>query len=121
MTVGDVALVMLVLLCAGVLFVVLPGRVLSRGSEVEVLADEKLVGTFPLEGDMRLNVSGPLGVTVVTIRNGRARIESSPCPRGICMHAGDIGAEGGVLACVPNRVIVRVVGGRSNGLDAVTR
>jgi hypothetical protein len=37
------------------------------------------------------------------------------------MHMGDFGSEGGLLACVPNKVVVKVGKERSDGLDAVTK
>jgi hypothetical protein len=120
-TVGDGVLLLLVAALAGTLFVVIPDRVLSRGTEVEVRTDDTFFGSFPLGKEMRVDVPGPLGTTVVRIRGGRASIESSPCPHGVCVHMGEIGAEGGVLVCVPNRVVVRVTGQRSDGLDAVSR
>lgn len=121
MTVGDGVLLLFVAVLAGVLFVVVPGRVVSRGTEVEVRVDEEILGTFPLGNETRLDVPGPLGTTVVRIRQGRASIESSPCRHGVCVHMGEIGPEGGVLVCVPNRVVIRVTGPRSDGLDAVSR
>jgi hypothetical protein len=121
MTAGDAVVLGLVVFSALVLLVVLPGRVLSGGTLVEIRSADGLVGQFALNGDRTVEVPGPLGTTVVQIRGGRARIASSPCPKGICRHMTDIGSEGGMVACVPNQVVVRVSGEREDGLDGVTR
>jgi hypothetical protein len=69
-----------------------------------------------------VSVSGPLGDTVVEIRDGRARIARSPCPGQDCVRAGWIHGAGAASACLPNRVSVRIEGGskRNSGeADAV--
>jgi hypothetical protein len=121
MTAGDAVVLGLVVFAALVLLVVLPGRVMSGGTLVEIRSADGLVGRFALNGDRTVEVPGPFGITVVQITGGRARIVSSPCPKGICRHMTDIGSEGGMVACVPNQVVVRVSGEREDGLDGVSR
>ena len=70
---------------------------------------------YPLTVDRDLSVSGPLGDTLVEIRDKAVRIVDSPCPNKTCIAAGAIGARGQWIACLPNRVFVRIEGGSSNG------
>jgi hypothetical protein len=63
---------------------------------------------FPLSTGERLAVSGPLGETVVEIRDGKARIVSSPCTNQTCVAAGTIHRPGQWAACLPNRVMVSI-------------
>ena len=121
MTAGDAAILGMVVTAALVLFAVLPGMVLSGGNVVEIRSGDRLVGRFTLDQERVVEVPGPLGTTVVRIKSGRARIVSSPCPKGICTHMDDIGREGGMIACVPNQVVVQVSGNREDQLDGVTR
>ena len=59
---------------------------------------------------------GPLGITEIEIKDGEARIISSPCPNGTCMRS----AWTGMLCCLPNRILV-TSGGRTGGdVDAVS-
>ncbi len=121
MTVADKVLAVSLVVLSAVLFVLIPRWVLSHATEVEIHADDKLAGRYSLSQDQVVDVPGPLGVTKVEIKNGRVRIVSSPCPHGTCKHMGDFGSEGGLLACVPNKVVVKVGTERSDGLDAVTK
>ncbi len=121
MTAGDAAILGIVITGALVLFFVLPTQVLSSGTMVEIRSSDRLVGRFALDRDRVVEVPGPLGTTVVKITKGRARIVSSPCPKHICTHTKDIGREGGLIACVPNEVVVHVSNEREEGLDGVTR
>jgi hypothetical protein len=120
-TLADWALVVTILTLAASLFFMIPHWVRSGGTEVEVYASNKIVGRYPLHQDRTIEVPGPLGKTIVLIRDGKARIISSPCPNKICMHMGEFGTEGGTLVCVPNKVVVRVGIERAKGLDAVSR
>ena len=121
MTIADMVLIASVAVTAGVLFFLIPNWVLSGGTEVEIRAGDLIVGTYPLGHDRTIDVQGPLGITVVKIKKGRASIVSSPCPHKVCVNMGDCGKEGGVIVCVPNEVVVRIGSGRTDGLDAVSR
>ncbi len=72
-------------------------------------------------GAGRIGVPGPLGVTVVEVGRASVRIAASPCPRQICVRTGPVRRPGGVSACLPNRVAVRVLGESREGVDAVGR
>ncbi|HKJ85474.1 MAG TPA: NusG domain II-containing protein [Spirochaetia bacterium] len=92
----------------------------AQASEVSIENDE---GTFlyPLDQDRLVQVSGPLGETVVEIEDGRVHVHESPCRDKICIAAGWLDATGQWTACLPNRVFVRVEGGQSeDGVDAQT-
>jgi hypothetical protein len=117
----DRILLCLVVLSAAGLFLFLPRYVLSGATEIEIQSGDRLVGTYPLHEDRTIEVHGRLGVTVVRIQGGRAHIESSCCRNGICTRLGEIGSEGGALACVPNEVVVQSPKARADGLDAVAR
>jgi hypothetical protein len=65
---------------------------------------------YPPDAHERILVSGPLGDTVVEIRDGAARILSSPCSNQTCVAAGSIARRGQWVACLPNGALVRVEG-----------
>jgi hypothetical protein len=77
--------------------------------------------TVPLDRDAEIEVPGPLGTTVVRIESGAVRVVSSPCREQICVGMGEARKPGAVIVCVPNEVVVRVLGGRDDGHDALTR
>ena len=63
-----------------------------------------------LSEPQRVKIKGPLGESIIEIRDGSARMLDSPCPLKICMHQGEIRAPGGTIICVPNRVMIRITG-----------
>ena len=74
---------------------------------------------YPLSVDRTVEVAGPLGETVVEIRGKAVHITDSPCRNKTCIAAGFVSKPGQWIACLPNRVFVRVEGGATNaGVDA---
>jgi len=82
----------------------------QRGARVVAEQDGHVIFTAPLDEPRQVRLQGPLGVTVLVIAKGEARILSSPCPDKICVRSGAIHAVGELLACVPNRIVVRIEG-----------
>lgn len=75
----------------------------------------------PIAEDSVYEVDGALGTVVVTVEDGAVSVTESDCPDHTCIRTGPVRAPGSVIACVPNRVIVRVGGDRTDGLDARVR
>ena len=75
---------------------------------------------YPLSQNRKIEVAGPLGSTTVLIEGGKAAIVDSPCPNKTCILAGAISRSGQWVACLPNKIFVRLVGSEGKGLDAAT-
>jgi hypothetical protein len=108
------------ILCAAVIAVT--AALVYSGSRAEPQVSISGKGgewVYPLKTDRRVEVQGPLGITVVQIRDGSVRIVDSPCPNKTCIAAGAISRPNQWIACLPNAVFVRVTGaaGRSE-IDA---
>jgi hypothetical protein len=75
---------------------------------------------YPLGQDRVVKVPGPIGETVVDIRDGRAFVEDSPCRDKLCVHMGSISKPGQWVACLPNKVMVSIGDGGVKALDDVS-
>lgn len=74
---------------------------------------------YPIDTDRKLAVAGPLGITTVVISGKTVRVVDSPCKNKVCIAMGAISAPGQWVACLPNKVFVRVEGTRAErGVDA---
>ena len=76
---------------------------------------------YPLDAQTTVQVSGPLGDTVVSIRDGSVRVLSSPCPEQICVKSGRISRPGQWIACLPNRVFISIRGRPKEQPDAISQ
>lgn len=75
----------------------------------------------PLEKEAEYEIPGPLGNTRVHIHDGHAAIIDSPCRNKLCILAGAIAQPNQWVACLPNKVFVRIVGSgvqENGGVDA---
>ena len=117
-TTADKILVAALLILNGWLFANW-GTGFSKGDWVVVTVNEKETIRLSLNADQTTHVKGPLGLTEVEIKKGQARIVRSPCKNKICIKSGYIRYADRVTACIPNRVVVRIVGKNHRGLDAV--
>jgi hypothetical protein len=83
----------------------------------------KVVFTAPLDPAGQVELSGPLGKTLLQIADGQARILASPCPNKFCIGMGKVSRSGELLACVPNRLLVRIEGpdGDDRAYDLLSR
>ena len=91
----------------------------ARGDWVVIEVDQQEVARLPLAEARVFHVQGKLGVTEVEIGQGKARIVKSPCKNKICIKSGYIRYADRLAACLPNRVVVRVVGETHRGVDSV--
>lgn len=89
-----------------------------RGDTVIIQVDGKIFSRFSLSENRTVKVPGPLGISIVEIKNDKVRMFSSPCPDKLCVREGYISKPGQMIVCVPNRVILKIEG-RAN-LDALT-
>jgi hypothetical protein len=80
----------------------------AAGSGIIALKAQGGEWVFPIDADEIMLVSGPLGDTVIEIREGGARIVSSPCMNHTCVAAGFVHSPGQWAACLPNRVMVYI-------------
>jgi hypothetical protein len=90
--------------------------------DVQIRGDNSQSWVYPLSADETVRVNGPLGITVVQIKGGEARVLSSPCPKQICVLEGPIRRPGATAACLPNHVLVAIKSSHSKnkeGADAL--
>lgn len=82
----------------------------GAGEEVRIVGADGKEILASLRGNRELRIAGPLGTSVIEIRDGRVRFVSSPCHGQLCVHAGWLHFGGEFTACLPNRISLAVVG-----------
>jgi len=86
-------------------------QILIRGQDGE--------WTYPFKADETIIVCGPLGETIIRVKENRAWIESSPCSNQTCVAAGSVTRQGQWAACLPNNVLLLVNGARDDDVDVI--
>lgn len=90
-------------------------------AQIQVETPEGLF-LYPLDKNAEYSFQGPLGQTHLDVQDGQAFIHDSPCTNQLCVHMGSIRHSGQWVACLPNRIFVRIIGGqdRGDGVDIQT-
>ena len=93
----------------------------SSGDMVEVSVDGQVVATFPLSEDLEYTITGVGGgENYLVIKDGEAFLTDATCPDKLCVHMGHISQVGQSIICLPNKVVVTIVGDKKDeGYDAV--
>lgn len=103
----DILLAGLILLLAGAVWAVLqfvPGQ---KGSMLKITVDGQIYGMYPLDEDRTIEIGG---TNTCVIADGAVSMTEADCPDLICVHTKEIDAKGGAIVCMPNRVVLDIVG-----------
>lgn len=90
----------------------------SPGDSLIVRAQGKVTNQLSLRRTHTLSVAGPLGLTLIEIQPGRARIARDPSPRQLCVKQGWLSRAGEVALCLPNQVSIEI-SGPVRGFDSI--
>ncbi len=81
------------------------------GNSVQVSVDGTVKSTYSLSEEGEYIINGYNGgVNTLVIRDGKAFVIDSSCPDHLCEYMGTIDSVGQSIICLPNRVVVEVVG-----------
>lgn len=91
----------------------------SSGSDrkVRVISGGEVVGIYPIENDIEVEVSRDGHLNIVSIKDQKVYMEYSDCRNQVCVHTGEISRPGDTIVCLPNYVIVEITGSREGGGD----
>ena len=78
------------------------------GAAVLVKIDGKEVATYSLDKDATYELNG--GTNILRIEGGKAWMIEANCPGHDCIKQGKISKTGKYIACLPNKILVIVVG-----------
>lgn len=109
-------------LLLGLALVTLSYPLLWRGGAADraiVKRDGKTITALGLDAARRVAVSGPLGITVIEVQPGRARVFSDPGPRQYCVQQGWLTRANAVAICAPNHITLQLAGGGGAGYDSL--
>ena len=109
----DIILVCAVVIIALILLVVFNINK-TDGAVFEITVNGESYGKYSLFTDRTINVGG---ICEVCVSDGEVYMKSSTCKGGDCVHSKPISKSGQTIICLPNGVVIRVLG--ESGADAV--
>jgi hypothetical protein len=106
------------MLAVGTVLLVTAGPEPQAGATavIKTLKGETLI--LDLRHSQTVEVEGLLGVSIISVEDGKVRFVESPCPHKLCVRRGPIFRVGDLAACLPNGVLARIEG--ACGYDGIT-
>jgi hypothetical protein len=87
---------------------------LEHPSTLKIRLGDKVVGTYDLNQLRELKFNGPIGVSIISIHQGKVRFKQSPCHNQYCVHQGWLSHAGQVAICIPNQLSIHLLGKQSS-------
>ena len=111
------------------------------GSAVRITAGGELYGIYPLSEEQVIPITGrPSGSTglpdgqdageaspeetvtnVLQISSHEAKMTEAGCPDKLCVHQKAVSRQGETIVCLPNQVIVEIIGEEPAEYDSMSR
>ncbi|MEG6567519.1 NusG domain II-containing protein [Thermoanaerobacterium saccharolyticum] len=120
MKIGDKILIGVLLIISLVSAYFTYDKALSRtGTNVVIEVNGSKYQELPLNVDKTVTIRNGRHLNVVEIKDGKVRMREANCLDQICVKTGWIEKEGQQIVCLPNRVVVRVTGGKKGEVDDI--
>lgn len=89
---------------------------------VQITVGNTLYGTYPLDEKQQITVKQDGHTNIVSIEDGTVRMAESTCKNQICVSDGSIEVVSQQIVCLPNRVVVEIIGNNSEReFDAISQ
>lgn len=103
---ADIILIALLVLLPISVFIIF-GFFRPDGAAVRIYVDGEMTQEISLKDAGEY----PIGDgNVIVIESGRVYMKHADCPDGLCKRQGEISRTGERIVCLPNRVIVEIIG-----------
>ncbi len=87
---------------------------------VEISVDGEKIKKIPLENNETFTVKTELGTNVIKVESGKVNVEDADCPDKVCIEDGYIDEPGEILVCLPNKVVIEIIGQNKSRVDDIS-
>lgn len=91
------------------------------GSHLVVTVDGKQYDTFDLKKDTTFIIKSQDSYNTIEIKDGYVSMTKASCPDKLCIKQSHIHYNHETIVCLPNRIILEVVGGDEDNLDVIAK
>ncbi len=82
--------------------------------QVRITVEGELYGTYDLQEEQTIEINDS---NVCRIQDGEVNMTEADCPDKLCMHQGPISISGETIVCLPNKVVIEIVGKNTEDSD----
>lgn len=114
-----VILGVIVALIVALLFVLFLPK--ETGSSVEIYRSGKLIATYNMSDYEQYPLVKEYGSLIVKITDKSVIVLESDCPDKCCVKQGEIHYGGESIICVPQEIVIKIVGGDKSDVEVITQ
>ena len=103
--IGDIFLIIAVLAVAAIMLF----SVRSGGTRAVLICDGRETASFDLSENTEYTYQGRYTCNIA-VSDGSISVTYADCPDKTCVKTGKISKSGSVICCLPNKMIIRIVG-----------
>ena len=116
----DFYIIILILILGGLFYGIY--GVNGSGSCAEIYVDGQLYKTVNLADDTKvIDIESFGGHNVLEVKSDGVKMISADCPGKVCVHTPKQNISGSIIACLPNRVLVKLTSGINSEVDVIAR
>ncbi|HKL99976.1 MAG TPA: NusG domain II-containing protein [Mobilitalea sp.] len=110
------------LLILGIIAFILITLTKSEGSRVLIIVNGEEYKDMSLEEDTTFTLELENGGwNTFVIKDGYVDMIDASCPDELCVNHKDIHYNNETIVCLPNNVVLQIIGGEKNEVDAVAK
>lgn len=93
---------------------------MEPGNKVTVYSEKEKIASYSLSEEVDILLKSSKGGTNrLVIKDGEASVIEASCPDQLCIHQKSINKSGETIVCLPNQLVVEVIGGERSELDSI--
>lgn len=100
------------------------GKAIKDNSKIAyIYSNNKLVKEYVLTDDFKdeITIETDNGYNKLHIENGEIWIHDASCPDKLCIYQGKISGDGEIIVCLPNKLLVKIVGKDEKKIDFIAQ
>lgn len=90
-------------------------------TEIVITKHGEEFGRYSINSDQTIEIPADVGTNVLVIKDKKAKMERAGCPDQICVKHSAISYNHDMIVCLPNEIIVEVVGGVDSLTDVIAK
>jgi len=116
---NDLILIGVVILL-GLAVIIFMNATQSEGSKIVITIDGNVYDTLELKENTTYTIKGDNGEwNNFEIKDGYVNMLDASCPDKLCVNQKDIHYNNETIVCLPNKVVLEVIGGEENEVDMI--
>lgn len=95
----------------------------SKSLQVQIKSEGQVIAAIDVDETISASypVKNKYGDNLVWIEKGEVFVKEANCKNQLCVKAGQIHKSGQTIVCLPNRVVIQIIGKTSDEVDAISK